>query len=72
MERTYHNAGKVRVQDTPILVIPSVNLKEMGPEIVQHCFIVVGTVAERSDTAHKSRVRIQILQILQSKIRTTS
>lgn len=36
------------VEDTSILIVPPVDLEEVGPEIVQRRFVIIFTVTKRS------------------------
>jgi hypothetical protein len=46
---TYYDAGEVCIQNTSILIIPSMYLEEMRSEVVQHRFVVISALAKGSD-----------------------
>lgn len=42
------------VEYTSVLVVSPVHLKEMGPEVLDHGFIVVGPITKRCDAGVRS------------------
>jgi len=41
-----YNAGQMSIQDPTVLIIPSMNLKEVGSEVLHNSFVFVCAVAE--------------------------
>ena len=52
---TYDDAGKVRIQDPFLLVVPSMNLQKVRTEILYDCVIFVGSITIRSDAANRHK-----------------
>ncbi len=50
--RTYNNAGKMSKEDSAVLVVPAMNLREMCLEIRHDSIILVRAVAIRGDAAN--------------------
>jgi len=44
-----HDTSKMGIKDSSVFVVLSVNLKEMSTEILDDSFVVIGTIAKRSD-----------------------
>ena len=49
---THDDAGEMGIENTAILVIFPVDLKEMGAEVLNNRFIVIRPVTEGSDAAN--------------------
>lgn len=48
--RQYHNTSKMRVENPSIFIVAPMNLEEMCTEVLDDRLIVVGSIAEWSDT----------------------
>ncbi len=53
LQRTYHDAGEMRVKNSAVLVVPSVDLKEVRTKILHRGFIIVQPIAEGCNAKNK-------------------
>lgn len=49
-EATYHDTGKMSIENPAVFVVSPVYLKKMGSEVLDDSFVVIGPFSKRSDT----------------------
>jgi hypothetical protein len=67
-EYTYYNTREMSIQYTAVLVIPTMHLQEMRPEVLHDRLVVISTVTERGDadqsmSKKRSSRKIEVGQI---------